>query len=107
MAEILKSDKKFGLAVNFHDFGQKMFEQYQNAFLQASKEAYYAFSPTGGVSAQASIRGETVRAAIQFGIISGIDVKEVDQMKPYVVEWLANQIQAHVKSVVTAPADPN
>jgi len=98
---------KYDITVETLDFSQKKFESYQLAVLKASKEAYVAFSDDSGVSASAVVRGQTVREAIRFEIIRGIEMKDVDEMKPYVVTWLADVIQAHVKEVTTAPTDPN
>ncbi len=108
--EIIKTEAKYEVDVNFHDFGQKTFEQYQIEVIKASRAAYFSFGEANGgngVSASASVRGETVRKALKYKIISGIDIKDIDDMKPYVIEWLANEIQSHVKHVTTAPADPN
>ncbi len=100
---------KYGVSIELFDFSQKMFELYQMAVIKASRDAYVSFSDSNGagVSAQAVVRGETVRKAIQFEIIKGIEIKDVDTLKPYVVTWLADEIQAHVKKVTTAPPDPN
>lgn len=100
---------KFGITICLRDFSQKTFEQYQLAVIKASRAAFVQFSETtnDGVSATAYVRGETVREAIRHEIVSGLEIKEVDDLKPYVVSWLANVIQVHVKNVTTAPPDPN
>ena len=101
--------EKYGVAIHLHDFGQKTFEKYQMAVIRASKEAFVQFSQTtnDGVTATAFVRGETVREALKAGIISGIEPKDIDEMKPYVVSWIADEIQNHVKLITTAPTDPN
>lgn len=102
-----KKIEKYGVAAELKDFGQKTFEVFQRETLKASAEAYFAWSPTSGVTAQAYVRGCTVREAIRLEILVGVDMAKVDDMKPYVVEWLADEIRKHVKEVTTAPADPN
>lgn len=104
---VMDSKEKYGVRVNLHDFGQATFEDYQIATLKASRHAFFQFGADGsGVTANAHVRGETVRVAIRLKIVTGVTVDEVKDMKPYVVEWLAGEISQHVKQVVTAPADP-
>jgi len=106
--QILSSQEKHGVKINLHDFTQGMFVQYQKATIQASKDAYVAFNNSGvGVTATAEVRGESVKAAINIGILSGIELKEVDGLKSYVVNWIADELSKHVKTVTTEPADPN
>lgn len=107
--QILSSQEKHGLTIHLHDFTQGMFSKYQKASIQASKDAYVAFSAAQGVcmTATAEVRGETVKAAINLGILSGVDIKDVDGLKPYVVNWIADALAAHVQTVTTEPADPN
>lgn len=106
--QIIFSLEKYGIKLNLHDFSQGMFVQYQKATIQASKDAYVAFNTSGvGVTATAEVRGESVKAAINIGILSGIDVKDVDELKSYVVNWIADELSKHVKTVTTEPADPN
>lgn len=105
---LLDTKERDGVSVNLHDFGQSIFETYQTQTIAAAQKAFYQFSQNGqGVQASAVVRGETVRTAIRLGIASGIPVTDVDTMKPYLVEWLADAIKKHVADVVSAPADPN
>lgn len=106
--EILGSIEKYGYTINFHDFGQAVFENYQLKTVKAQQQAFFEFASNGqGVRATAVERGETVRSALSLGIISGITANEIAEMKPYVVEWIAEQIRKHVAEVVNTPADPN
>ncbi len=106
--QILSSQDKYGVTIHLHDFTQGMFSKYQRAAIQASKDAYIAFNTSGvGVTATAEVRGESVKAAIKLGILSGIELKDVDGLKPYVVNWIADELSKHVKAVTTEPADPN
>lgn len=100
---------KFGFTIKLHDFGQRIFETYQTAVVKASRDAFFAFDGGGGrgVSAESAVRGEAVRAALQLGILSGIDEKQINEAKPYVVTWLADVIKNHVITVTTEPTDPN
>lgn len=105
---VLRTEEKEGVAVSLHDFGQSIFESYQTQVLAATQKAFFQFSQNGqGVTASAVVRGETVRVAVRLGIISGIQIADVGDMKPHLVEWLADVIKKHVTNVVTAPADPN
>lgn len=105
--QILYTKDKFGITFHLHDFSQKVFETYQKAVILASKESFVSFSDKEGVSATASVRGETVRVAIKTGILSGLSVDDVNGLKPYVVSWIADEVRAHVTAVTTAPPDPN
>lgn len=106
--QILSTKEKYGLKVNLHDFSQVIFERFQEATVKATRDAFYKFNDTDrGVTATAVQRGEMVRAAIKFEVISGLTAEQVNDLKPYVVTWLANEIQNHVIAITTAPADPN
>jgi hypothetical protein len=109
MSSVLDTKSKYGVTVAFHDFGQAQFEQYQEAAVRAARDAFYLFSGSdgAGVTATAKVRGETVRAALRTGILSGLTLEEVGGLKPYVVEWIADLLRAHVTHVTTAPPDPN
>lgn len=105
---VIDTKEKYGVAIHLHDFGQAVFEQYQTETIKASRDAFFQFSQEGaGVTATAAVRGKTVRTAIRLKIVTGITAEDVDSMKPYIVEWLADMIKAHVVSIVSAPADPN
>lgn len=104
---ILTTKQKYGLDVHMHDFSQKQFEQYQKETIKASRDAYFAFSDSNGVTASAFVRGETVRTAIRLEIISVLTIEEVDNLKPYIVTWIADELRKHVTDVTTEPADPN
>jgi len=106
--QILSSQEKYGIKINLHDFNQGAFAKYQKATIEASKDAYVAFNNSGvGISATAEVRGESVKVAINLGILSGVGLKEVDELKSYVVNWIADELSKHVKAVTTEPADPN
>jgi len=100
---------KYDLSVILNDFSQKQFEAFQMGAIVASRDSFVAFNSSthDGVSATAMVRGQTVRKAIETGILTGITVEQVDGLKPYVVAWLADEVQKHVKFVTTAPVDPN
>lgn len=103
-----QSVEKYGVSINLHDFGQAVFEDFQMKTMKASQAAFFQFSTDGGgVTSQARVRGETVRTAIRLKIISGIQLADLTDMKPYVVDWIADEIKKHVTNVVTAPNDPN
>ena len=103
-----QSVEKYGVSINLHDFGQALFEDFQMKTMKASQAAFFQFGTDGsGVTSQARVRGETVRTAIRLKIISGIQLTDLTDMKPYVVDWIADEIKKHVTSVVTAPNDPN
>ncbi len=106
--QILSSQEKHGLTINLHDFNQGVYAQYQKETIKASKDAYVAFNTSGvGVTATAEVRGESVRAALRLGILSGIEVKDVDTLKIYVVNWIADELAKHIVSVTTEPTSPN
>lgn len=107
MNQILSVQEKYSLKICFHDFDQAVFAQYQKQTLIASKNAYVAFNNDTGVTATAELRGESVKAAIQLEIISGIETSHIGTLKPYVVNWLADELRKHVTAVTTEPADPN
>lgn len=99
--------EKYGITFELKDFNQEQFEIYQPAAIAASKRAYTEFESGTGITATAVVRGETVRAAISAGILSGIKVEEVGKLKPYIVTWIADEVRDHVKKVVSEPIDPN
>ncbi len=105
----IQSVEKYGVSITLHDFGQNTFETYQMETIKAARQAFFQFSAeTGqGVTAQARVRGETVRTAIRLKILSGVQLSDLSDMKPYVVDWIAEEIKKHVSNVVTAPTDPN
>jgi acetate kinase len=105
--DVLETKSKYGLTINLHDFSQAQFEEYQPQVIKAAKLAYTEFDGGTGVSASSVTRGETVRAAVKAGFLTGVTVEEIGELKPYVVEWLADQVRDHVKKVTTAPTDPN
>jgi hypothetical protein len=99
--------KKFDIEIELRDFTQAEFEKYQPLVIKASRAAYVEFDNGAGVSATSVIRGETVRAAIVTGFLTGVTVEQVAGMKPYVVTWIADEVAKHVKKVTTEPIDPN
>jgi hypothetical protein len=103
-----QSVEKYGVSINLHDFGQTVFEDYQLTTIKAAQAAFFQFGADGsGVTAQAHVRGVTVRTALHLKIISGIQFDDVKDMKPYIVAWIADEVKKHVTSVATAPNDPN
>ncbi len=104
---ILDTKTKYDVTLNLHDFGQSVFEDYQLTTVKAARDAFFQFGADGaGVSAQSHVRGVTVRTAIRLKIVSGVTLKEVNDLKPYVVDWMADEIKKHVTNVVTPPVDP-
>jgi acetate kinase len=105
---IIESVEKYGVHLNLHDFGQDAFAEYQMQRLTAERKAFIQFSEDGnGVTAQAPVRSAIVRTAISLEIISGIQIEDIGDMKPYVVQWIADEIKKHVTNVVSAPPNPN
>lgn len=105
---ILREEEKYGVKVEFRDFGQSAFETYQLTAVKASQHAFFSFGQDGtGVTAQAHVRGESVRAALRLKIVTGVTLEQVASMKPYIVEWIADELKKHIAQVVSAPADPN
>lgn len=103
----LLPDNKFGLSGELRDFSQAQYEVYQPLVLKASQENYYSFGEAGGISAQAVVRGATIRAAIKAEILIGIPLEAVGNMKPPAARWLADQIEKHVREVTNPAPDPN
>ncbi len=107
---ILDTKTKHGVTMSLHDFGQSVFEDYQLTTVKAAQAAFFQFGSDGsGVTAQSHVRGVTVRTALRLKIVSGVTLKEVNDLKPYVVDWMADEIKKHVANVVTPPvdSDPN
>lgn len=105
---VLKTEEKYGLTLHFHDFGQGAFAQYQMETLAAAQKAFFQFAQNGsGVSSDAFERGEALKAAIRNGIVSGVTIESVNELKPFVVSWAVELLKAHIKNVTTEPADPN
>lgn len=102
-------ENKFGLTVILEDFSQDQYEQYQPAVLKASKENFFDFGVQngGGLTANAVVRGATIRAAIRAGFLKGITLDEVGKLKPAAATWLAGEIEKHVRDVTNPPPDPN
>ena len=100
---------KYGLSAKLEDFSQEQYELYQPRVLKAARDNYFDFGMEngGGLTANAVVRGVTIRAAIQAGFLIGITVEEVNKLKSYVAIYLANEIEQHVKDVTTPPPDPN
>ena len=107
---ILDTKTKHGVTMSLHDFGQSVFEDYQLTTVKAAQAAFFQFGSDGsGVTAQSHVRGVTVRTALRLKIVSGVTPKEVNDLKPYVVDWMADEIKKHVANVVKPPvdSDPN
>lgn len=109
MGAALSSKTKYSVTITLHDFSQIQFEQYQESTIKAARDAFFPFAGAEGlgVTASAKVRGETVRAALRTQLLSGLTLDEVDGLKPYVVDWIADEIRAHVTQVTKAPPDPN
>ena len=107
---ILDTKTKHGVTMSLHDFGQSVFEDYQLTTVKAAQAAFFQFGSDGsGVTAQSHVRGVTVRTAIRLKIVSGVTLEEINNLKPYVVDWMADEIKKHVTNVVKPPvdSDPN
>jgi hypothetical protein len=102
-------NKALGYPVTFNDFSQCVFEKYQVDLIKTNNASFYPTSDNSGrgIEATAVRRGGTLRAAITHGIVTGITLEQADNLKPYIVTWLADEIRAHVLQVVTGPTDPN
>lgn len=100
---------KFGVTVELHDFSQAQYEEYQPKVLKAARDNFFDFGSKGGggISAQAVVRGETIRAAIQAKFLTGISLDDVGKMAPAAARWLAGEIEKHVVKVTNPPPDPN
>lgn len=103
---ILDTKTKHGVTMSLHDFGQSVFEDYQLTTVKAAQAAFFQFGSDGsGVTAQSHVRGVTVRTALRLKIVSGVTLEEINDLKPYVVDWMADEIKKHVTNVVTPPVD--
>lgn len=100
-------ENKFGLSGELKDFSQAQYEIYQPLVLKASQENYYSFGEAGGISAQAVVRGATIRAAIKAGFLTGVTLEDVGKLTPPAARWLADQIEKHVRDVTNPAPDPN
>lgn len=100
---------RFGLVIELHDFSQAQYEEYQPLVIKAARDNYYDFGAEngGGLTANAVVRGTTIRAAIQTKFLTGLTLEEVGKMSPAAATWLAGKIEAHVKEVTNPPPDPN
>lgn len=100
---------KFGLTVDLKDFSQAQYEQYEPVLIRSIHENTFDFGKTNGgsITAQAVVRGTSIRAAIRAGFLTGITVEEVGKLSPPAVTWLAGKIAEHVKEITTPPPDPN
>ena len=104
-----ESISKYGLTVTLDDFSQEQYEQYEPALIRAIQDNTFDFGKSGGgsVTAQAVVRGASIRAAIQAGFLKGITLDEVKKISPPAATWLAGKVAEHVKAVTTPPPDPN
>lgn len=102
-------NKALGYPVNFHDFSQNALEKYQVDIIKTNNASFYPMSDNSGrgVEATSVRRGGTLRAAITHGIVTGITLEQANNLKPYIVTWLADEIRIHVVRVVNGPTDPN
>jgi len=100
---------KYGLLVELKDFSQAQYELYEPALIKSIHENTFDFGKSGGghVTAQAVVRGASIRAAIRAGFLTGITLEDVGNLKPPAVTWLAGKIAEHVKEVTSPPSDPN
>lgn len=106
---MLDLTNKFGLVVELKDFSQAQYERYQPLVLKAAKDNFFSFGIEngGGITANAVVRGATIRAAIEAGFLTGLTPAEVGNLKPAAATWLAGKIEEHVKEVTNPPPDPN
>jgi hypothetical protein len=99
-------DNKFGIIGELVDFSQSQYEIYQPAWLTAARDNYFDFGGGAGFSADAVVKGAVCRAAIMAGFLKGITEKQIGELKPAAVAWLAEVIRKHVDSVLNPPPDP-
>jgi hypothetical protein len=99
----------FGLSVELHDFSQAQYEEYQPLVLKAARDNYFDFGVEngGGLTANAVVRGATIRAAVRTKILTGITLEDVGKMTPAAATWLAGKIEEHVREITNPPPDPN
>lgn len=102
-------NKALGSPITYHDFSQATFEKYQVDIIKNNNASFYPISDDSsrGIEATAVRRGGTVRAAIAYGIITGITSEQAQELTPYIVTWLADEIRLHVVNIVSGPTDPN
>ena len=79
-------------------------ESLTQAQLEAYMKCYRTLLPIGELRSKAEESGLTLRAAFTAGWIEGHMADEVSAMRPKVVRWLAEQIDA-IYSVAVTP-DP-
>lgn len=97
-------DNPHGLSGELKDFSQEQYETYQPAVLKATRDNFFEIAGSG-LSAEAVVRGATVRAAIRAGFLTGITIEEVGKLSPPAVRWLAEKIIEHVRKVTNPPPD--
>ncbi len=97
-------ENPFGITGTLEDFSQDQYEQYQPEVIKAAHDNYFSFGEAG-LSAQAVVRGATVRAAIKAGFLKGVELAEVGKMKPPAVRWLSEEIEKHVRFVTNPPPE--
>lgn len=101
-------ENKFGLTVELHDFSQAQYEVYEPAVIKAVRDNTYEIPAAhSSTTAQALVRGASVRAAIKAGFLTGITAEGVDQLSPRAVTWLAEKVAQHVREVTSPLPDPN
>lgn len=97
---------KYGVTVQLHDFSQAQYEIYEPAVIKAVRDNTYEIPAAKTSStAQAVVRGASVRAAIKAGFLTGITAEDVDKLSPRAVTWLAEQVGLHVKEVTSPLPD--
>lgn len=99
--------EKYGLTIELKDFTQKQFEIYQPFVIKAAKESYVDFGGGTGVTANSILDSNVIKAALAAEFLTGVTAEQIGDMKPHIVKWLADEVRKHVKTVLTAPPDPN
>lgn len=99
----------YGLALELKDFSQGQYEIYEPALIRAVRDNTFLLGDKGGgsVTAQAVVRGASIRAAITAGFLTGLTPEQVDALSPRAATWLAGKIAEHVKEVTSPLPDPN
>lgn len=87
--------KTLNVSAELHDFNQAGYETYHTALMQGVE----------GKVSSAVANGAVVKAAIEAGILTGVQVGEVGEMKPAAVIWLTKKIHLFVEETVTVPPE--
>ena len=89
--------EKLNVTATLNDFSQAQYEKYQTVLVNIPTEREKI--------AMAVADGTVVRAAIDAGILTGVEAEKVGDMPPAVVKWLTRKIHFHVEEIVTVPPE--